>query len=148
MMRSHLRSPTAKSLALVCAGLAILVLLAIRPALAILETTRTQAPALQTQWLQMLRMQAQAHALQALPHPVRVDSKAALNSALSQLGPDARSVVAGERATVTFTNVTPEAFSQWLSQVRERAQASAAEVHLRRNANAWSGSVVLQLPTP
>ena len=86
--------------------------------------------------------------LQALPKPAPVDAKAVLNAALPQLGPDARSAVTGERATVTFKNVAPEAFALWLTHVREQARASALEVHIQRNTNAWSGSVVLQLPTP
>ena len=147
MIRSHFQSPTAKSLAFI-AGLALLVLLAIRPALQILESARTQTPELQAQWEQLLRMQTQAKALQALPKPAPVDAKAVLNAALPQLGPDARSAVTGERATVTFKNVAPEAFALWLSHVREQARASALEVHIQRNTNAWSGSVVLQLPTP
>jgi type II secretory pathway component PulM len=148
MIRSHFQSPTAKSLALVIAGLVLLVLLAIRPALQMLESARSQAPLLQAQRMQLLGMQAQAKALQALPNPVPVDAKAVLNAALPQLGPDARSVVAGERATVTFKNVAPEAFALWLSLLSEQARASAVEVHIQRNTNAWSGSVVLQLPTP
>jgi type II secretory pathway component PulM len=148
MIRSHFQSPTAKNLVLVIAGLAMLVLLAIRPALQMLESARSQAPVLQAQRMQLLEMQAQAKALQALPNPVPVDAKAVLNAALSQLGPDARSVVAGERATVTFKNVVPEAFALWLSLLSEQARASAVEVHIQRNTNAWSGSVVLQLPTP
>jgi type II secretory pathway component PulM len=148
MIRTEFRSPKTMAFVLVLAGVALLVLLAIRPALQILEATRTQAPELQAQWSQLLRMQAQAKTLQALPNPARVDAKAALDAALPNLGPDARSVVAGERATVTFKNVTPEAFALWLSKVREEARASAVEVHIRRNANAWSGSVLLQLPAP
>ena len=148
MIRTEFRSPKTMVFVLVLAGVALLVLLAIRPALQILEATRTQAPELQAQWNQLLRMQAQAKTLQALPNPARVDAKAALNAALPNLGTDARSVVAGERATVTFKNVTPEAFALWLSKVREEARASAVEVHIRRNANAWSGSVLLQLPAP
>ena len=147
-IRTEFRSPKTMVFVLVLAGVVLLVLLAIRPALQILEATRTQAPELQAQWSQLLRMQAQAKTLQALPNPARVDVKAALDAALPNLGPDARSVVAGERATVTFKNVTPEAFALWLSKVREEARASAVEVHIRRNANAWSGSVLLQLPAP
>ena len=148
MIRTDFRSPKTMAFVLVLAVFVLLVLLAIRPALQILEATRTQAPELQAQWSQLLRMQAQAKTLQALPNPARVDAKAALDAALPNLGPDARSVVAGERATVTFKNVTPEAFALWLSKVREEARASAVEVHIRRNANAWSGSVLLQLPAP
>ena len=147
-IRTEFRSPKTMVFVLVLAGVVLLVLLAIRPALQILEATRTQAPELQAQWSQLLRMQAQAKTLQALPNPARVDAKAALDAALPNLGPDARSVVAGERATVTFKNVTPEAFALWLSKAREEARASAVEVHIRRNANAWSGSVLLQLPAP
>ena len=147
-IRTEFRSPKTMVFVLVLAGVVLLVLLAIRPALQILEATRTQAPELQAQWSQLLRMQAQAKTLQALPNPARVDAKAALDAALPNLGPDARSVVAGERATVTFKNVTPEAFALWLSKVREESRASAVEVHIRRNANAWSGSVLLQLPAP
>ena len=148
MIRTEFRSPKPMAFVLVLAVFVLLFLLAIRPALQILEATRNQAPELQAQWSQLLRMQAQAKTLQALPNPARVDAKAALDAALPNLGPDARSVVAGERATVTFKNVTPDAFALWLSKVREEARASAVEVHIRRNANAWSGSVLLQLPTP
>ncbi len=148
LIHTQFRSPKAMAFVLVLAGFVLLFLLAIRPALQILETTRTQAPELQAQWSQLLRMQAQAKTLQALPNPARVDAKATLDAALTTLGAEARSVVAGERATVTFKNVTPEAFALWLSKVREEARASAVEVHIRRNANTWSGSVLLQLPTP
>ena len=148
MIRRYLHNPTAITFMVVFASLALLFLLAIRPALQILEATRTQAPELQAQWNQLLRMQAQAKALQAQPNPARVDAKAALDDALPSLGTDARSVVVGERATVTFKNISPDALARWLSNVHEQAHAGVFEVHIRRNANAWSGSVVLQLPAP
>ena len=148
LIRTQFRSPKAMAFVLVLAGVILLVFLAIRPALQILETTRTQAPELQAQWNQLLRMQAQAKALQAQPNPARVDAKAAFDDALPSLGTDARSVVVGERATVTFKNISPDALARWLSNVREQAHAGVFEVHIRRNANAWSGSVVLQLPAP
>ena len=148
MIRRYLHNSTAITFMVVFASLALLFLLAIRPALQILEATRTQAPELQAQWNQLLRMQAQAKALQAQPNPARVDAKAALDDALPSLGTDARSVVVGERATVTFKNISPDALARWLSNVREQAHAGVFEVHIRRNANAWSGSVVLQLPAP
>ena len=71
MIRSHFQSPTAKNLVLVIAGLALLVLLAIRPALQMLESARSQAPVLQAQRMQLLEMQAQAKALQAQGYLVR-----------------------------------------------------------------------------
>jgi general secretion pathway protein M len=136
------------------AGAAALVLfallwwVALAPALATLRSAETQHRALDNQLQQMLRLQAQAKAMQAQPRQNHDEAMRQLELAIrQQLGVSARYSIAGDRVSVTLTNTPAPALAQWLSQVRANARALPGEARLTRNAaGGWDGSLVLTLP--
>lgn len=129
-------------------ALALLWWLALAPALATLRSAATQHRLLDAQLQQVLRLQAQARAMQAQPRQSQDEAMRQLEQAIrEQLGVSARYSVAGDRVTVTLTNTPAAALAQWLSQVRGNARALPGEARLARNAaGGWDGRVVLTLP--
>jgi general secretion pathway protein M len=127
---------------------ALLWWVALAPALATVRNAETQHRALDNQLQQMLRLQAQAKAMQAQPRQNHDDAMRQLELAIrQQLGVSARYSIAGDRVSVTLTNTPAPALAQWLSQVRANARALPGEARLTRNASGgWDGSLVLTLP--
>jgi general secretion pathway protein M len=144
-------APREQALVAAAAGLVVLALLwwvALGPALATLRSAEAQHRTLDDQLLRMRRLQAQARAMQSQPRQSPDESMRQLESAIrQQLGVAARYSIAGDRVTVTLTNVPAPALAQWLSQVRTNARAIPGEARLTRNpAGGWDGSLVLALP--
>lgn len=140
-----------KTLVLAAAGLVALALVwwvALGPAIATLRGAASQHRALDAQLQQMLRLQAQAQAMQSQPRQTHDEALRQLELAIrQQLGTSARYTIAGDRVTVTLTGASSPALAQWLSQVRINARALPGEARLTRNAaGAWDGSIVLSLP--
>ena len=138
--------------------LAVLLVLAIllwqfsvAPALVTLRTADAQAKALGAQLQQMQAMQAQAQALQKQP-PLGFDEAVrALTAAAQQtLGTTAQLGMAGERASVTLKNASPDALAEWLTQARLNARSVPIEARLVRAATpgsaTWNGVLVMGLP--
>lgn len=123
-------------------------LVAVAPALATLRTAEQQQRALDGQLQQMRMLQAQARALQAQPKQNREEAVRLLElSVRDRLGTTGRTLIAGDRVTVTLTGAAPDALAQWLSQARVNARALPSEARLNRNTNGlWDGTVVLTLP--
>ena len=101
---------------------------------------------MRAQLQEMLRLQAQAQALQAPPATTPQDAKALLEASMGALGASARLVLSGDRATASFQGSSADALAQWLSQARLNAHALPLELHLAQSQGLWAGSVVLQLP--
>jgi general secretion pathway protein M len=129
-------------------ALALLWWVALGPALSTLRSAETQRRELDAQLAQMLRLQAQARAMQALPRQGPEEAMRQLEAAIrQQLGTSARYSIAGDRVTVTLANTPAPALAQWLSQVRTNARAIPGEAKLARNASGgWDGSIVLAMP--
>lgn len=126
--------------------LAALLWLALAPALATLRSVAAQRDALEAQLQVMLRLQAQAKALQAQPRVAVEEARRLLEASLKPLGASAHMALAGEQASVTFKGIAPEALLQWLAQVRLNARALPLQAHLQRNAGGgWDGTLVLTL---
>jgi general secretion pathway protein M len=127
---------------------ALIWFVALGPALATLRTAEVQHRALDTQLQHMRSLQAQAQALQAQPKQSHDEAMRQLEvSVRERLGPTARSLVAGDRVTVTLAGTEPNALAQWLTQVRVNARALPSEARLTRNAGGlWDGTLVLTLP--
>jgi general secretion pathway protein M len=137
------------SVALAVVAAALVWLIALGPALATLRTAEQQHRALDTQLQQMLSLQVRAQALQAQPKQNREEALRLLElSVRERLGPTARSLIAGDRVTVTLTGTAPLALAQWLTQARVNARALPNEAHLSRNSGGlWEGTLVLTLPS-
>ena len=129
-------------------ALVVVWLVAIGPALSTLRHAETQRRAIDAQLQQMRSLQAQAQALQAQPKQSHDEAVRLLElSVRERLGATGRTLIAGDRVTVTLTGAAPEAVAQWLTQARVNARALPNEAHLTRNsAGRWDGTVVLTLP--
>ena len=133
-------------LAVAVLALALLWWLALAPALAVWRTAPTQHLQLQAQMQNMLELQAQARALQALPMLNPAESRRSLEESLQALGKTAQMTVQADRLSVTLKGVSAQALAQWLSSSRQNAHLVPTEVHLTHAADAWDGSVVFTLP--
>jgi general secretion pathway protein M len=133
-------------LALVVLALTLLWWLALAPALAVWRTAPTQHLQLQAQMQNMLELQAQARALQALPTLNAAESRRSLEESLQTLGKAAQMTVQADRLSVTLKGVSAQALAQWLASSRQNAHLVPTEVHLTHAADAWDGSVVFTLP--
>jgi general secretion pathway protein M len=144
-------APREKAMVAVAAavvGLALVWMIFIGPALATLHTADEQRRTLDTQIARMLAMQTQAQAMQSQPKVGRDETIRQLELSVRQrLGTTARTMISGDRVTVTLTGAPADTLAQWLSQVRAAAHALPAEAHMNRNANGtWEGTIVLALP--
>lgn len=125
---------------------ALLWWVALAPALATLRVAERQQGALEAQWQQMLRLQAQAQTLQAQPRVTLAESQRLLEASVKPLGNTAQLTVTGERATLTLKGISADALAQWLLQARLNARVRPGEARLQRGANgSWDGSLVLNL---
>jgi general secretion pathway protein M len=142
-------SPREQRLVLLAAGvtsLALLWWLALAPALAVLKAAPRQHLALDAQLQHMLRLQAQARALQAQPVLTADQARQALEAALKPLGASAQMTVQLDRATVTLRAANAAALAQWLATARQNAHTAPLEARLVRNtAGSWDGTLVLNL---
>ncbi|MDB5892776.1 MAG: ral secretion pathway protein GspM [Rhodoferax sp.] len=135
-------------------GLALLWWIALAPALRTLQGAETQHRVLDAQLQTMLRLQAEAQALQSRPKLAFDEAVRALEASVKQrFGPAAQLSVAGERATVTLKGAPAAAVSEWLAQARVDARALPAEARLLRSPSAvtatgptWDGVLVMNLP--
>lgn len=133
-------------LAGVLISLALLWWLALAPALAVLKVAPAQHQLLDAQLQHMLRLQAQAKALQAQPVLPADQARQALDAALAALGSGAQMNVQIDRVTVTLKAVSASAMAQWLATVRQNAHTAPIEAHLLRNpVGSWDGTLVLNL---
>jgi general secretion pathway protein M len=131
------------------AGGALLLLVAwwvaLQPALRALREAPAQIDRLDAQLQQMQRLAAEGRQLQATPRLTTEQSTAALQAATSRLGPRARVVIAGGRATLTLSGVNGAELRDWLAEVRSGARARPQEVQLSRGPQGYSGSIVVAL---
>jgi general secretion pathway protein M len=127
-------------------GIALLWFVAIAPAWRTVARAPARLDQLDAQLLQMQRLAGEARALRTAPAVGSAQAQAALKAACDSLGAAARLVMAGDRATVTFTNVNSGQLRQWLSEVRGAARARPIEANLTRGTQGFSGSIVVALP--
>lgn len=125
--------------------------LSIKPALATLRTADAQARALGVQMQAMQAMQLQAQAVQRQPALGFDEAVRALGAATKQtLGASAQLVVAGDRASITVRDASPDALAEWLAQARLNARSALIEARLVRGLGpsgiAWNGVLVMGLP--
>lgn len=136
-------------LAVGAAGAAIGVLLlwslAVAPALRTLREVPPQRSLLEGQLASMRRQAAEAGQWRGQPPIALPQAQTALTAATERLGPRAKLVTTGDRATVTFTGIEGPALIAWLGEVRSGARARPVEAQLKRLGKAYDGSVTLSL---
>ena len=130
-------------------GLALAWWVLVAPALNTLNPSNSPRATLAQQHAHMLALQAQAQHLQTRTPLTRDEALRQLQSITPAAG-GLQIHPQGERVTVQLKAVPAAALAQWLSQVREQAQALPQEAHLTRSNSAdtpqWDGSLVLRLP--
>jgi general secretion pathway protein M len=127
-------------------GLLLLWFVAVVPAWRSVATAPARLDALDAQLQQMQRLGAEAATLRALPPVGGLQSQSALKAATDALGPAARLVLGGDRATITFTNASGTQVRDWLAEVRSAARVRPIEANLIRGPQGYSGTVIVQMP--
>jgi general secretion pathway protein M len=127
-------------------GLALLWFVAVAPAWRSVSTATARLDQLDKQLQQMQRLAAEAAALRALPPVGGLQSQSALKAATDALGPAARLVLGGDRATITFTNASGTQVRDWLAEARSAARVRPVEANLTRGPQGYSGTVIVQMP--
>ena len=103
----------------------------------------------------MLRLQAEARALQSQPHRAP-GTAGARNAAIQSLrdisqqvfGARADLAPAGGDATVTLRGVSAGALAEWLARARTEVHCSPMQAHLSRTGATWSGTLQMGLSAP
>jgi general secretion pathway protein M len=126
-------------------GFALLWTLGVQPAWRTLRDTPAQIDAVELQLQRMQQLAAESRELRALPSVPAAQAEASLRAATDRLGPSAKLVLQGERATLTINGISGNALTGWLGDVRSAARARPVEATLSRGSTGYSGSIVLQL---
>jgi general secretion pathway protein M len=119
--------------------------LAIGPAWRTTQAAPAQIDRLGLQLQTMQRLAAEAAELRNSAPVSPVQAGAALQSATERLGSRAQMVLQGDRATVTVKGLSGDDLRNWLAEVRSTARGRPLQVQLARDAQGYSGSVVLDL---
>jgi general secretion pathway protein M len=127
-------------------GVVLLWWIAVAPAWRTVSAAPAKLDQLDAQLQQMQRLAGEARSLRGAPAIGTPQALAAVRTATDTLGGAARMTVAGERVSVTFTNVGGPQLRDWLAEVRGAGRARPAEANLTRGPAGYSGTVVLQLP--
>lgn len=127
-------------------GLALAWALAVAPAWRTVVSAPARLDQLDAQLLQMQRLAGEARSLRSAPAVGSAQAQAAVKGATDALGGVARLTLAGERASIVFTNVGGTQLRDWLADVRGAGRARVAEANLTRGPQGFSGTVVLALP--
>jgi general secretion pathway protein M len=131
--------------AVVVLGAFVLWSAAIQPAWRTLRNAPAQIDALDAQLQEMQALAGEARELRGTPAFNPEQSAAALKSASERLGSKGRLSLQGERAVLTLNGASSAQLREWLVEARAGARARPVEAQLSRNAQGYSGSVVLSL---
>jgi general secretion pathway protein M len=120
-------------------------LVGLQPALRTLRDTPAQIDALELQLQQMRRLSAEAQALRGAAPVSVAQASLSLKAATDRLGPAAKLVLQGDRATLSVTDTPSEALQAWLGEARSAARARPVEATLSRGAKGYTGNLVLAI---
>jgi len=120
-------------------------LLGVQPALRTLRDTPTHIDALESQLQQMRRLSAEAQALRGAAPVSVAQASLSLKAATDRLGPSAKLVLQGDRATLSVTDTPSDALQAWLGEARSAARARPVEATLSRGAKGYTGNLVLAI---
>lgn len=139
------REQVLTALAALVVAMAVVWLVALRPALTTLRQTPAQLDALDVQLQSMQRMAAEARELRASPSIPPAQATAALQAASARLGDRAKLVIQADRAVLSVTGIDSESLRNWLAEVRSGARARPAEAQLTRTPQGFTGTVTLTI---
>ena len=126
-------------------GLFVVWSLAVQPALRTVNDAPAQLDRLDAQYQQMQRVAAESTALRGAPRVSPSQAALALKAATDRLGDRAKLSMQGDRATVTFTGVSPDALRAWLIEARIGARARPIDAQLQRGPQGYGGTLGLTL---
>lgn len=134
---------------LLAAGTALALLFAwwvlVQPAWRTASAAPAQIDRLDAQLQQMQRIAAEAETLRGAAPLGAAQAGAALRGATERLGDKGKLTLQGDRATLTLNGASAEALRGWLVEARSAARARPVEAQLTRGAQAYSGTLVVQL---
>ncbi len=126
-------------------GVFLLWTLAIQPAWRTARAVPAQIDQVGAQLQTMQRLAAEAAELRNTAPLSSAQAGAALTAATGRLGSRAVLVLQGDRATVTLKGVSGDDLRNWLAEARSTARARSTEAQLARDAQGYSGTLVLVL---
>lgn len=139
------RDRRALAIAASAIGIYLFWAIAIQPAWRTLQKAPPELNRLENQLQQLNRMAQESRELrEILPVPT-AQALSSIQSATDRLGPQGRISILGDRATLTLTNVKPQALKDWLSEARSAGRARPVEVQLNRTGQGYSGTILLTL---
>ncbi len=133
------------TLAMAVLGAFILWSAAVQPAWRTLRSAPAKLDALDAQLQQMRALASETRELRAAPALGAQHSAKALQAASERLGGKARLSLQGDRAVLTLNGVSSSQLREWLAEARAGARARPTEAQLSRNAQGFTGSIVLSL---
>lgn len=144
-------------------ALALLWSIGLAPALRVWRDSPERHAQLDRQQAQLAALQAQARSLLAQPTLSRQEAQQSLSQLTRDLMPGAQLSDQGDSQRVVLTNVSGSSLAQWLSAIRQTAQARVTDLRLQRSPAShthpssssgpdtpalWNGQVIVQLPVP
>lgn len=120
-------------------------LVLLQPALRTVRSAPLEIEQLDRQLQQLQLAAAEAATLRGAPPVSPVQASSALRAATERLGPSAKLIVQGERATLAFTGIGFEELRAWLAETRSAARARPVETQLVKAASGYSGSITVAL---
>lgn len=147
------RERTGLRVAAAVLSLALLWQLALAPALKVWHDSPTRRSQLDREQSELLALQAQARSLQAQPALSRHEAQQSLAQLTRELLPGAQLSALADQQRVVLKGVSGVNLAQWLTAVRQTAQASVTDLRLLRSPTSpqtpaqWDGQITLQLPS-
>jgi general secretion pathway protein M len=117
----------------------------VQPALRTVTSAPAQLDKLEVQYQKMQQVAAESTVLRAAPRVSPTQTTVALKTATDRLGERGKLVVQGDRATLTLTNLSPDALRGWLLEVRSGARARPTEAQLQRTPQGYTGTLGLAI---
>jgi general secretion pathway protein M len=137
------RERRALMLAAAVAGFFLFWSLALQPAWRTINKAPDTLNRLDTQLQNMHRLAQESQELRGVSPVSTAQATASLQSATDRLGKQGRISIQADRATLTLSNVSPEALKDWLSEARSAARARPMEAQLNRSNGGYSGTILL-----
>ena len=126
-------------------GLVAIWSLLVQPALRTVREAPAQLDRLEAQYQQMQRVAVQSGLLRGATRVSPAQAGQALRAATDRLGAGGRLTLQGDRATLTLTDVSPDALRAWLNEARSGARARPTEAQLQRSAIGYRGTLGVAL---
>ena len=116
---------------------------AVQPALRTVREAPATLETLEAQLQDIQRLAGESRALRNATPVSAAQAGAALRVATERLGGAGRIALLSDRATLTLTQVHGDALQSWLGEARTATRARVVDAQLTRNAQGYSGSIVV-----